>query len=256
MKKVFFILLIICSAGNCFAQYDDYFDDEEYYEDEEYVKYERWRISIAGGPGYIYSSSKDAENELIDRGIDKQKVKDSYNSYRWGWQGNADIHYLFNSHIGVGVKYSLFQTSSKLEQISFGNYNGDRLHIFFGDLEDKLYVNYVGPSFLWQNFTNRWETWKVTSLLSVGYASYRSESYVMEFPSLVTSNTLGVYGEFGLEHYLSRNVAIGVKVNYILSSFKKFKIKNSQGTSSYELPDKEEEDISRFDLSLGFSFYF
>ena len=256
MKRIFFVLLLICMAGNCFAQYNDYDEDEEYWEDYEYAKYERWRISISGGPGYIYTSSKDAENELIASGVDKQKAKDFYKKYRWGWQGNADIHYLFNPNLGAGVKYSLFQTNSKLGQIPFGNYNGDGLHNFFGDIEEKLFVNYIGPSFLWQNFINRRETWRASSLLSVGYANYRSENYIMELPVLLTSNTLGVYGELGLECYISRNVAIRANLNYILSSFKKFNIKSSQGTSSYKLSDKEKEDISRIDLSLGLSFYF
>ena len=256
MKRVFIFLSMICITGNCIAQYYEYIDDYEYYEDEEYVIYEKWRIGISGGPGYIYTSSKDAENELITIGMDKQKVKDAFNNYRWGWQANVDLHYLFNQKIGIGVKYSIFQTSTKLENVSFGNYNGDGLHIFFGDMEDKLYVNYIGPSFLWQNYINRRETWKITTLFSLGYSHFRSESHIMDFPSLTTSHTFGGYGEFGLEYFISRNVSLGANLNYIISSFKKFTIKNNQGTYPYEPPDNGKEDISRFNFSLGTRVYF
>ena len=250
MKRGFFILFLICITGTCLAQYHTYYDDDENW------KFERWRVSISGGPGYIYSSSKDAENDLIASGMDKQKVNAYYKNFKWGWQGNADLHYLFNSHIGVGVKYALFQTQSTLRQLSFGNYNEDGLHIFFGDIEDKLYINFVGPSFLWQNFVNRRETWKVVSLISIGYANYRGESHIMEYPLLITSHTFGVYGESGLEYYINRNVAVGAKLNYITSSFEHFKVKNSQRTTSYTLTGKEKEDLNRFEFSLGFRFYF
>ena len=286
MKTINLLILFLLIAGSCFAQRNSYninsyrksdkervseknnnverrntystnsyresYDDIEF---ESYDKVERWRISIAGGPGYMFASSKDAENELIGLGNDRRKVKDFYKKYKLGWQGNADVHYLFNQHMGVGVKYALFATSSTLNDISFSNYNGDGLHIFSGDIDETLYVNYVGPTFLGQIFINRDKTWKASALISYGYTSYRMESYTMDFPMLVTGSSFGVYEDIGIEYFVGRQVALGLNISTFFSTLKKFNVQNNQGSQKIELPNDERENISRISGSLSFRIY-
>ena len=89
MKIIKLLLLFIFIAGNCFAQrntdnINSYRRSNNDIEFETKNKVERWRISIAGGPGYIFSSSEDAENEFIAIGNDRQKVKDFYKNYKLG----------------------------------------------------------------------------------------------------------------------------------------------------------------------------
>ena len=232
--------------------YRESYDDIEY---EEMDKIERWRISIAGGPGYMFASSKDAENELIALGNDSRKVKDFYKKFKLGWQGNADVHYLFNPYLGVGVKYALFATSSTLSDISFGNYNGDGLYIFSGDIEETLYVNYVGPTFLGQIFINRNKTWKASALISYGYTSYRMETYTMDFPLLITGSSFGVMEDIGIEYFVGRQVALGFNLSTFFSTLKKFNVQNNQGSQKIELPNEERENISRISGSLSFRIY-
>lgn len=238
MKNCLFILvLLFCGGLKCVSQI------------EAKKEHEKWRFSISGGPGYMYSSSKEAENNLVASGIDRHKAKSYYKDYKWGWQGNADLHYLLGRHIGIGAKYSFFSTSGKLKDVSLGNYNGDGLHIFFGDLKEQLYVNYIGPSILGQTFVNTRKTWKATALISLGYANYRSETHILEVPALITSNNFGGYSELGMEYYLSKHIAIGANLNYFAASFKKMNVKNNQGSQEIDL--NERENVSRLDLSFG-----
>jgi hypothetical protein len=256
MKTIKLLLLFICIAGNCFAQRESsYYRGDTYSKSDTGRKSERFRITIAGGSGYMFAGTKDAENDLISMGANRQKVKDFYKKYRWGWQGNADIHYLFNPYIGAGLKYALFSSSETLKQVSFGNYNDDGLTMFFGDLGETIYINYAGPSFLYQNFVNRRKTWKTSALISYGYANYRAESAVMEAPLLVTGSAFGSYSEFGIEYCLSRNIAIGFNVSAFYSSFKKLRAKNNQDSQTVELSDKERNNVSRLNASLSFRIY-
>lgn len=242
MKNCLFILvLLFCGVLECFSQIST--------EKER----EKWRFSLSGGPGYMYASSKDAEDNLVDAGIDRHKAESYYKDYKWGWQGNADLHYLLGPNLGIGAKYSFFSTSGKLKDVSLGNYNGDGLHNFFGDLEEQLYVNYIGPSLLGQAFVNTRKTWKATALISFGYANYRSETHILEVPALITSNNFGGYSELGMEYYLSKHIAIGVNLNYFAASFKKMNIKSNQG--SQEIDYNKRENVSRLDLSLGIRIY-
>ena len=280
------LLLFIFIAGSCFAQRNTYninsyrksdnnrvlnqknnverrntYNTNSYRESNNDIEFEtknkveRWRISIAGGPGYIFSSSKDAENEFIALGNDRQKVKDYYKKYKLGWQGNADVHYLFNPYMGAGVKYALFTTSAAMKDISFGNYNGDGYHIFSGDIEETLYVNYIGPTFLGQTFINRYKTWKVSALISLGYVRYRMENYTMDFPMLITGNTFGAYEEIGIEYFVGKQAALGFNISTFFSTLKKFKIENNQSSQKIELPNDERENISRISGSLSFRIY-
>ena len=260
MKIIQLSLLFLFFAGICVAQRNTYNIDSyrrvnNDIEFEKKDKVERIRITIAGGPGYMYASSKDAENDLISLGNDRQKVKDYYKKYKLGWQGNADIHYLFNPYMGAGVKYALFSTSEVLKNISFGNYNGDGQHLYFGDIEETLYINYVGPTFLGQTFINRNKTWKVSALISYGYTSYRMEGYVMDFPALITGNAFGGYDEVGIEYFVGRHAAIGFNISTFYSTFKKMKAKSSQGSQTIELSGKERENVSRINGSLSFRIY-
>jgi len=213
--------------------------------------FSRVRIGISGGTGYMYASTRDAERELIRMGIDKHKVKDFYEKYKWGWQGDADIHIMVGPHIGVGAKYALFSTSAKMKNVSLGNYNGDGLHSFFGDFEDQLYINYIGPSCFGQIFVNRNKTWKATALMSYGYVNYRSESHILEVPSLMTGHSFGGYSEFGMEYHLNKTLSIGAKMNYFASLFRKFKVENNQGTQTIKLSGRDLENVSRYGISLG-----
>lgn len=243
MQKKLFILLFICITGTASAQ------------TERSDIRERWRLGVSGGLGHMYASSKDAENELVANGIDRQKARDFYKNYKSGWQGNADLHYLLNPYMGVGAKYALFSTSATLKQISFGNYNGDGFHEFFGNMDNQLYINYVGPSFMGQYFINRRKTWKTTALVSYGYAHYRLEERVMEFPMLATGHTFGGYSELGIEYYLGRHIAIGVNLHFFTGIFRKFELKNNQNSQTIKLSWDERENVSRTDFSFGIRFY-
>jgi len=244
MKQYLFLLLfLICATGNCLAQ------------TEQTGKREKWRIGIAGGPGYMSASSKDAENALVERGIDRSDAKSYCRKYKWGWQGNADLHYLINPYMGIGAKYACFSTATKLNDISFGNYNGDGLHLFWGNMNEQLYVNYVGPSFFAQAFTNRNQTWKLTALVSLGYTNYRAEAHIMNVPMLATGHTFGQYSEIGMEYRLSKNMAAGVNLTSFVSVLSKLTFKTSQSTQTVDLSREERENVSRLDLSFAFRVY-
>ena len=244
MKIVNLLLLLILIAGNCFAQRNTYINTETK------NKIERWRISLAGGAGYMIAGSK--ESALISMGIPKQKARDFYKRYRLGWQGNADVHYLFNSYLGAGVKYSLFSSSSDIKGITN---NGDRRHVFYGDLKEAMYVNYVGPSFIGQTFINQRKTWKVSALISYGYASYRSELYSLEIPRLITSDTFGGYDEIGIEYYVSKNIAVGFNIGYLFATFSRMNIEDKNDYHAIRLTKEERETVSRLNGSLTFRIY-
>ena len=246
MKIVKLLLLFILIVGNCFSQRNTYINSETK------NKIERWRISLAGGAGYMTAGSKGSENTLISIGVPKQMAVDFYKKYRLGWQGNADVHYLFNQYLGAGAKYSLFSSSGDIKYIT---HSGDRDHVLYGDFEEISYVNYVGPSFIGQTFINQSKTWKVSALISYGYASYRSEINSLEIPRLLTSDTFGGYDEIGIEHYVNKNIAIGLNIGYFFATFSRMNIEDKNDSHAIRLNKEEQKTVSRLNGSLTFRFY-
>lgn len=242
-QHLFLLLFLLCVSGNCPAQTG------------QTETREKWRIGVAAGPGYLYASSKKAEDELVNNGIDRSKAKSYYRKYKWGWQGNTDVHYLINAYLGVGAKYAFFSSSARLNDVFWGNYNGDGLHLFWGDIKEQLYVNYVGPSVFAQAFADRNNRWKTTALVSFGYTDYRTEAYIMNVPMLMTGHTFGAYSEIGMEYHLSKYMAIGVNLTSFASAFKKLTVKTAESTQTVKLSREERENVSRLDLSFAFRVY-
>ncbi|MDR0799508.1 MAG: outer membrane beta-barrel protein [Dysgonamonadaceae bacterium] len=283
MKKYFFIyLLASCLLNNGFSQTAE-------------NNPSHWRLNLSGGLGYLTASTAGEEQDLIDFGFSSQDVKDAYNDLKWGWQGNADIYYLFHKNFGVGLKYTFFANKGKLstgfitEDVPIVTSDGsiriyDVAHYYYSKEKDKLH--YIGPSFFAQiPITNT--RFRISALVSLGYVRYKSnyEGFFASrttfdsnniswnyFPSIpeytsperisimqfvLTGNTLGMDAGAGIEYALTSHIAVGLDLNYFYSKLNKVTIK--QGKVAYDTTLEElngkKADLSRLDPSLSIKFY-
>jgi hypothetical protein len=229
----------------------------------------KWRFNFSGGMGYQNANTSKYEKDLIDAGFKEQKVKDLYNDFKWGAQGNADVHYLVNKNFGIGCKYIFFTTDGKIEETwKMPHTSG------YSDLtvnfKNRDYVNYVGTSVHVRTFLNDNKTLLLSATLSGGYTHYRSHfelkrnqppTTLYNLRLVVGGKTFGTYTGAGLEHFLNKQISIGLDAGYFYSALSKItlerkidKIKISQEINLKEL-NGTKENISRFDFSLGIKFY-
>ena len=243
MKNYLFILFFIGCFCSSYAQNDE-------------LNGSKWRLNIAGGLGYI-TTGISKKNTMI-YGSNGEKVNDMYDDLKKGVQGHADIHYLFNKNVGLGMKYAFFTTNGSMTQKS---------HFYTLEFKETDYVNFIGPSLHLRSFIGD-SRWAFSVTLSGGYAHFRGESeiyksYFDNFPYpgervLATGGTFGVSGGFGLEYRLNKYIALGFDMGYFRLSFGHLKVR-----TNYENDQKLEDfvnsgdnDYSRLDYSLGIKVYF
>jgi len=216
--------------------------------------YQKWRVGISGGMSYLIGSTKEAKKGMVDKGLSTKLVNDYYSDFKLGTTANVDVQYFFKPKYGLGAKYIFYSNSAKLgEKVSLDMIGDGSL--FYGAIEEQVYVSYVGPTFSTREFFGSQKKWAMTSLLSIGYVHYRNESLIVDMPLLATGNTFGWHGAIGVEYNLSEKVALGLDLSYMYAFLFKMKLSDGSSTQSIDLDDNK-ENLSRLDLGLNLKFYF
>jgi opacity protein-like surface antigen len=268
MKKVFFIFTAIFCFISGYAQ----------------EPASKWRFNFAEGMGYDIEKTSDNEMRLINLGFNSQKAKKYGNDLKWGFQGNADIHYFLDKNFGIGLKYAYCQLSGKLDDQFTQSIDGENEKISQSFAFDKDYINYIGPSLHLRSFLGNPKI-TISFTASGGYTHVKSDSefiriiinnyyrdpdpgYVVfrqeedegmwlyeSLPIHMTANAFGLDTGIGLEYSINKQIAIGIDAGYFYSSLNKVKIKGiNKGINLKDLTVKG-RNLSRLDFSLGIKIY-
>ena len=244
LKTIILLLVILCPFSLLQSQTNEKTEND----------YQKWRLGISGGMSYLIGNTKEAKKGMVDAGTDTKVANDYYNGLKWGMTANVDVQYFFKPKYGLGMKYLFYSNSTETSKNVSLALNGDG-GLFYGPMEEQIYVNYVGPTFSTREFLGSQKKWAMTSLLSIGYVHYRDEGILAGVPLIVTGNTLGWHGAIGMEYNLSKHVALGLDLSYMYAFLTKAKVSNGLTTQTVDLGDKK-ENLSRLDLGLNLKFYF
>ena len=200
--------------------------------------------------------------------LESGEMPDYYNKLKTGFHINTSAHYMVNGFLGVGAEYSFFNTSISSSMPS--SYS-QSIFIMVSE-KNRQYINYVGPSVLFQQHLGVRRKFIVTESLSAGALFFRMENQSTH-PNVdysgytdITNNTLltgnSLAAKFGLtaEYRLFRNVSVGLGGDFIWCSLKKasFESKgpnnNSSSEENQELPNAL--NLSRIDYSLILRYQF
>lgn len=218
-----------------------------------------WVLGVSVGGAYLpWFLDNFPDNEEVD-----------YEYLKNEFQFSSNIHYLLYNSIGVGIQYSFIGSSR----------NGDHTQVMnptypiymTGSREERQYINYVGPSVLFQHFIGSKHKFQFSETLSGGWINYRNEEqFSMDVPAgnnyrsnsynaLGVGNTIG--GTFGLsaEYYVQPYLSVGIAGSFLYCKLKKLSIdyKNSEGNNQNE-PSQELPyalNLSRIDYSLALRFH-
>jgi hypothetical protein len=222
--------------------------------------FQHWRAGVQFGGSYLLDSSADSEKEMQESmGMAEKDAKNYSKQYRRGIHVGGDVHYLFNEYIGVGIKYSLFYTSASAD---FTLNWGDGINYICMGIEDRGYVNYVGPSIISGQWLDKAHKFKLTEQLSGGYAAYRGEErfdqnqYVLSNNLLAEGNSWGGNLEVSLEYYPSSWLSVSANAGLFYTTFKKLDITDGENSATGKLEKKDYADYSRMDYSIGVRFHF
>ena len=163
---------------------------------KEFVPYQHLRLALGGGFGYLFASSKEAEQELVDQGFTKKQSQSFFNGLRLGYLGNADLTYFISPNYGIGAKYKFFETSNSQEGFLDPQ---DGVNLIYGNLGEKIYVNFFGATFHSQQWIAKQQKLKLNSTYALGLATYRNEMDVVTNCLLLTGKSFGMDINLGIE---------------------------------------------------------
>ena len=242
--------------------------------------FSKWRIGIQWGGAYLLSSFSDFDKKLQYMIMPQQEENNKKRQFRNGIYLGSDVHYFINDDFGAGLKYSLFTNSVEIDchywTIGLTGlqpiYRGTPVTIYYPmNMKNNIYVNYIGPSVVFNQWLNKNHKFRISEELSVGYAHYRHEdryapyqyqktrmSTVVLFKNCLTKgNTWGGNIRLSFDYYLNSMFSIGASAGVFYAKYKTVKFSKKENTNvTYDLHKKYHIDMSRVDYSLGARFHF
>ncbi|MCH2215064.1 MAG: hypothetical protein MK086_07840 [Flavobacteriales bacterium] len=159
-------------------------------------------------------------------------------------------HYFINDKLGLGFNYNKYNATHQIQGSIEDLETGD---VFFGTISDDVEITFFGPSVMGRHFFD--PSWHINFSGSIGYMGFRNRSKVVLFDIEQEANTLGIVGDFGLEHMFARNLGIGIGVNFVLGGFTSFEETVDGVTTTIEL-EGGGESLTRVGFFAGMRFYF
>ena len=234
--------------------------------------FQRWRIGFQAGTSHLLASSPQSEKSLQDLGVSQSQIDSHYRRLRDGIHAGADVHFLLTSFFGVGLNYSLFNTSVQMDYLVKGSSYGNIPTYYTMNVKEKTYVNYFGPSIVFQHWLDRNHRFRLNEELSVGYVLYREEDrfdpyqYIsgITYPHidakgynrLVEGNTWGGKAQVSLEYYPISQLSIGANAGIFGASFKTINVSDKETSTKQKLDKADYLNMSRVDYSVSLRFHF
>lgn len=214
--------------------------------------FERIRLGFSGGAGYLTASSEKAEESLTSQGLSADQAKSYYRNMKTGWDANADLTFLITPYLGTGFKYKFFYTAGSLEGF-FDPQDG--VNLIYSTYGERIYVNYYGAMFYYQQFIGANESFRFTSAYSFGLTTYRNEAEYLNRYYLLTGRNYGIDGSIGLEYLITDRLSAGADLSFFYSSIRKMDMTDGTNSQTIDLDKDNYENLSRLEFSIGIKFY-
>lgn len=224
----------------------------ESYQSIQTSSFQRLRLAANGGAGYIFSSSKTAEESMAGLGISPGRAKSYYNNLKTGIYASSDITLMLKPNIGLGLRYKFFDTSASVED--FFDLPGE-VNLFYSTYSEHIYVNFAGISFFYSEPLGLSQTFRVYCSYAAGMAHYRNETESLYGNYLITGRSFGMDGSLGLEYFVRPGLSVGAELSAFNSILRKIEVTDGSTTETIELDKENYENLSRFEFSLGIRFY-
>jgi hypothetical protein len=232
--------------------------------------FSRWRFGVQGGEAYLINSLAHSRQAMKDLGVFPAAQADNYyKKLRKGISFDADVHYLISQPVGIGVKYSFFTSSVQMDYTVRDNNSVIPTYLTASEKEN-FYLQYVGPSVLFQQWLGGNHKFRINEQLSAGYFIFRYEErfdpyqYVFVNPNtganqysvLKKGNTFGGNFQLSLEYYPVRELSVALNAGVFPTTFRSLKVSDNSTSYTQNLGKSHSLDLSRVDVSIGIRYHF
>ncbi|MFZ4724975.1 MAG: hypothetical protein ACOYMD_05975 [Paludibacter sp.] len=186
-----------------------------------YSLHKNLRLDIGGGQSLLMASTSSAVDYLSGLGVEKSAANTYYDNLKKGLVFDTRLHYMYTEKYGYGIIYQLNKSNSKvpgLVEISDNSYN------YIGEINETIYTNYVGLSFLMTEPIIRSARLTYKLEYSLGAVFYQNQSQFIISKSEITGTAFAANISIGLQYELTKKLSIGIRANTFASTLKKITI--------------------------------
>ncbi len=198
------------------------------------------RLGINGG-----FSNRIAENPA---GIDGF-MEHYYKDLKSGGHLGLDFAYYFNYKSGIGLKYSLYKSSTDPIDIWLALETGDTI---IGELQENVKINYYGLCYAFKlNETNN-KSWFYGDA-GFGLSTYHNQG-LMIYDFIMDSGCVGLNLDLGYDFRLTESTRMGLQISLYSGVLTYTDLTLDGQKQTIELDPSAYESLTRIDFSLALRF--
>ncbi|MDP3433520.1 MAG: hypothetical protein Q8T04_11210 [Bacteroidota bacterium] len=204
--------------------------------------YEKIRISVNGG--YSYRFAKISESV-------PSEYRDYMKKLKSGNHFSIDASYFLNESIGLGIKYSQFNSKEDFGTVNYDFDQDGRIDV--GQMNDNMTISFIGP-LVASYIPSANKKNALFSNIAIGLLSYKDVG-TMIIPVVLKGSTLGLVGDVGYQIGIAKNLSVAFTLSYTLGMLSKVEQTVNGYTNTIELDDDNRENLGRIDFSVGLVFH-
>lgn len=197
----------------------------------------KWRIGF--DYGYAYRTAKMSGSVPSD-------FKDYMNDLRSGSDLTMEIAYFFSKGYGIGLKYSVFNSSNQMNNLYLTYLPTGEL-VKYGSIKDDIKIMLLGPGFYERLISKDKKTCIIAGVI-LGYMDYKDDFELLGEEIQITGKTIGLSVSFGAEYLFNLHFAVGMSVSYFIGSLHSMEYDGIK----YDLDDPE--NLNYLNLNCGIRF--
>ena len=190
---------------------------------------------------------------LIEKAPDSlaPEIQNFYNPLRSGWHYGLETDYFFNKYIGIGARYSRFNTKKEADSIVLQIFS----QIYYIDISSSMSIHALSP-LVYGRYPFVDDKLSVTAGIGPAWLFFRNIGKAVGEESMIKGSLPGLSTSLGVSYQVIPNLSLGFQGNYIRAFLKEFTQDNGGSEEVIELDEKDYQNISRIDFSFGIFYTF
>ncbi len=232
-QKLLLLLFITLVSGTIFAQ--------------------KGNFKLSNGTGGLWAGALAGPSLLVEKAPDSiaPEIQDYFNKLRSGWHYGFETEYFFNKYVGIGAKYTRFNTKQEVDSIVVEFFS----NIFYIDLSSDMSVHTLAPM-VYGKLPLLDNKLSVTGGIGPAWLLYRNIGKAVGDSAMFKGSSPGLSTSLRISYEVFRNVNVAVQGSYIHAFLKEFTQDNGTTEEVVTLDEKDYQNISRIDFSFGIFYTF
>lgn len=199
-------------------------------------------IGAIAGPSRLLEKAPDS---LIP------EVRDYLNKLRSGWHYGFETEYFFNKNIGIGAKYSRFNTRQEVDSIVVEFFSTT----YYVDLSSNMSIHNVSPM-VYGKFPLLKNKLSITCGVGPAWLFYRNLGKAIGDTAMFKGSSPGLSTSLRVSYEVIPNLNIALQGSYIHALLKEFTQDDGSTQQVIKLEEQYYQNISHIDLSFGIFYTF